>query len=205
MVEYIDTHRHRFGVGPIRTVPRAALAGGFLTARAYRQVKARAASRMRARHETPARDIMVIHAHRFMAVYGYRKVHRRLIRRGWRGIGRDQVLHVMRSLTIQGVRRGRNPITTRPARGTGGRPDLVNRQFTTEAPGRLHVADITIVTTRVRLVRVCGVRHRRVRHKDRGMGRRREPAHQDVAPGRVGPVHQLDSPARADHRPDPPQ
>jgi putative transposase len=205
MVEYIDTHRHRFGVGPIRTVPRAALAGGFLTARAYRQVKARAASRMRARHETPARDIMVIHAHRFMAVYGYRKVHRRLIRRGWRGIGRDQVLHVMRSLTIQGVRRGRNPITTRPARSTGGRPDLVNRQFTTEAPGRLHVADITIVTTRVRLVRVCGVRHRRVRRKDRGLGRRREPAHQDAATARVGPVHQLDSPARADHGPDPPQ
>ena len=67
-------------------------------------------------HETLARDIMVIHAHRFMAVYGYRKVHRQLIRRGWRGIGRDQVLHVMRSLKIQGVRRGRNPITTRPAR-----------------------------------------------------------------------------------------
>lgn len=95
MVEYIDTHRHRFGVGPICTVLRAALAGGFLTARAYWQVKARAASRMRARHETLARDIMVIHAHRFMAVYGYRKVHRQLIRRGWRGIGRDQVLHVM--------------------------------------------------------------------------------------------------------------
>ena len=156
-------------------------------------------------HETPARDIMVIHAHRFMAVYGYRKVHRQLIRRGWRGIGRDQVPHVMRPLKVQGVRRGRNPITTRPARSTGGRPDLVNRRFTTEAPGRLHVADITIVTTRVRLVRVCGVRHRRVRQKDRGMGRRRESAHQNAAPGRVGPVHQLDSPARADHRPDPPQ
>jgi transposase InsO family protein len=96
-------------------------------------------------HETLARDIMVIHAHRFMAVYGYRKVHRQLIRRGWRGIGRDQVLHVMRSLKIQGVRRGRNPITTRPARSTGGRPDLVNRRFVADAPGRLHVADITYV------------------------------------------------------------
>jgi hypothetical protein len=156
-------------------------------------------------HETPARDIMVIHAHRFMAVYGYRKAHRRLIRQGWTDVGRDQVPHVMRPLTIQGVRRGRNPITTRPAGSTGGRPDLVNRRFTAEAPGRLHVADITIVTTRVRLVRVCGVRHRRVRRKDRGMGRRREPAHQDAATARVGPVHQLDSPARADHGPDPPQ
>ncbi len=49
MVAYIDTHRHRFGVGPICTVLRAALAGGFLTARAYWQAKKRAASRMRAR------------------------------------------------------------------------------------------------------------------------------------------------------------
>ena len=205
MVAYIDTHRHRFGAGPICTVLRAALAGGFLTARAYWQAKKRAVCRIRARHETLARDIQVMHAHRFMAVYGYRKVHRQLIRQGWHGIGRDQVLRVMRSLRIQGVRRGRIPITTRPARSTGGRPDLVERRFTAQAPGRLHVADVTIVTTRVRLVRVCGVRHRRVRQKDRGMGRRREPAHQNTAPGRVGPVHQLDRTTRADHRADPPQ
>ncbi|MEK0226358.1 hypothetical protein WM016_08490 [Bifidobacterium mongoliense] len=73
-----------------------------------------------------------MHAHRFMAVYGYRKVF-------------AQVLHVMRELGIQGVRSGRIPITTRPARSTGGRPGLVERRFGAQAPGRLTVADITYV------------------------------------------------------------
>lgn len=109
MVAYIDRQRHRFGVGPICRVLRASLDGGFITPRAYWQVKARVASPMRARHETLARDIQTMHAHRFMAVYGYRKVYHQLVRQGWSGIGRDQVLHVMRSLGIQGVRRGRNP------------------------------------------------------------------------------------------------
>jgi hypothetical protein len=72
MVAYIDTHRARFGVGPICRTLRASLAGGFITSRAYRQAKARAVPPMRARRETLARDIQMMHAHRFMAVYGYR-------------------------------------------------------------------------------------------------------------------------------------
>jgi putative transposase len=145
MIAYVDTHRSRFGVEPICRTLRASLDCGFLTPRAYWQAKHRAASVMRARHETLARDIALIHAHRFQAVYGYRKVFAQLIRQGWQDIGRDQVLHVMRSLGIQGVRRSRIPVTTRPARSTGGRPDLVERQFTADAPGLLHVADITYV------------------------------------------------------------
>ena len=35
----------------------------------------------------------------------------------------------MRELGIRGVRRGRTPVTTKPAKGTGGRPDLVERGF----------------------------------------------------------------------------
>ena len=35
----------------------------------------------------------------------------------------------MRELGVQGVRRGRTPVTTKPAKGTGGRPDLVERKF----------------------------------------------------------------------------
>lgn len=54
-------------------------------------------------------------------------------------------MNVMRELGIRGVRRGRTPVTTKPARGTGGRPDLVERRFEAEAPNRLHVADITYV------------------------------------------------------------
>ena len=145
MIQYVDAYRARFGVEPICRTLRPSLDGGFLTPRAYFQARKRAISGMRARHEALARDIALIHAHRFMAVYGYRKVFAQLIRQGWAGIGRDQVLHVMRGLGIRGTRRGRTPVTTRPARSTGGRPDLVERQFSVEAPNLLHVADITYV------------------------------------------------------------
>ena len=94
-----------------------------------------------------ARDIMTMHSDFFMAVYGYRKTHARLLARGWdpTEVGRDQVTDVMRELGIRGVRRGKTLVTTKPAKGTGGRPDLVERRFEAETPNRLHVADITYV------------------------------------------------------------
>ena len=109
--------------------------------------KSRPVSRMRARHEALARDVMDIHAGEFSAVYGYRKVWHELIGKGWdpAEVGRDQVMNIMRGLGIQGVRRGKTPVTAKPAKGTGGRPDLVERRFEAEAPNRLHVADITYV------------------------------------------------------------
>ena len=102
---------------------------------------------MAARHEALARDILEIHSDFLMAVYGYRKTHAQLLARGWdpAEVGRDQVMNVMRELGIRGVRRGGTPVTTRPAKGTGGRPDLVDRKFEACAPNRLHVADITYV------------------------------------------------------------
>ena len=39
----------------------------------------------------------------------------------------------------------RRPVATKPATGTGGEPDLVDRKFEAEAPNRLHVADIAYV------------------------------------------------------------
>lgn len=82
---------------------------------------------MAARHEALARDILLVHSDFFMAVYGYRKMHAQLIAQGWdpAKIGRDQVMNVMSELGVQGVRRGRTPVTTKPAKDTGGRPDLV--------------------------------------------------------------------------------
>lgn len=99
------------------------------------------------RHEAPARDILLVHSDFFMAVYRYRKTHAQSSARGRdpAGIGRDQVMNVMRESGIRGVRRGRAPVTTKPAKGTGGRPDLVERRFEAEAPNRPHVADITYV------------------------------------------------------------
>ena len=147
MVAYIDEFKDRFRVGPICRVLAASLDCGLVTPRGYRMSRSGPVSRMVARHEAPARDILEIHADSFMAVYGYRKTHAQLLARGWdpAEIGRDQVMNVMRESGIRGVRRGRTPVTTKPARGTGGRPDLVERGFEAEAPNRPHVADITYV------------------------------------------------------------
>ena len=41
-------------------------------------------------------------------------------------------MNVMRELGIRGVRRGGTPVTTKPAKGAGGRPDLVERGFEAE-------------------------------------------------------------------------
>ena len=120
MAACIDEYRDRFGVGPIRRVPSAAPDCGFITPRGYRRFRKRPASRTTARHEAPARDIMQIHPGSFMAVYGYRKMHAQLPAQGWTGIGRDQVARIMREPGIRGVRRGRTPVTTRPAKGTVG-------------------------------------------------------------------------------------
>lgn len=127
MAAYIDEYRNRFKVGPTCRVLSEALDCGFLTPRGYRMFKSRPVSRMRARHEALARDVMDIHAGEFSAVYGYRKVWHELIGKGWDPgeVGRDQVMNIMRGLGIQGVRRGKTPVTAKPAKGTGGRPDLV--------------------------------------------------------------------------------
>ena len=147
MGAYIDEFKDRFRGGPICRVLAASLDCGFITPRGYRMFRSRPVSRMAARHEALARDILEIHADFFMAVYGYRKTRAQLLARGWdpAEIGRDQVMNVMRESGIRGVRRGRTPVTTKQAKGAGGGPDLVERGFEAEAPNRLHVADITYV------------------------------------------------------------
>ena len=147
MAAYIDEHESRFKVGPICGVLSESLDCGFLTPRGCRMFRTRPVSRMRAGHEALARDILQIHSDFFMAVYGYGKMHAQLVAQGWdpAEAGRGQVMNIMRELGIRGVRRGRTPVTTEPAKGTGGRPDPVDGRFEACAPNRLHVADITYV------------------------------------------------------------
>lgn len=98
MVAYIDEFKDRFRGGPICRVLAASLDCGFITPRGYRMFRSRPVSRMAARHEALARDILEIHADFFMAVYGYRKTRAQLLARGWdpAEIGRDQVMNVPR-------------------------------------------------------------------------------------------------------------
>lgn len=53
--------------------------------------------------------------------------------------------NVMRESGVRGVRRGGTPVAARPARGTGGGSDLVERGFEAESPNRPHVADVAYV------------------------------------------------------------
>ena len=147
MAAYIDEHRSRFRVGPICRVLSESLDCGFLTPRGCRMFRTRPVSRMRAGREAPARDILQIRSDFFMAVYGCGKMHAQLVAQGRdpAGVGRDRVMNIMRGLGIRGVRRGKTPVTTKPAKGTGGRPDPVDGRFEACAPNRLHVADITHV------------------------------------------------------------
>lgn len=78
------------------------------------------------------------------SVYGVRKMWHAMRHAGW-DVGRDQVARLMKITGLQGVRRGRKPITTCSADGDDQRPDLVERWFVADRPQQLWVADIIYV------------------------------------------------------------
>ena len=142
MIRFIDEHRDQLGVEAICRV-LSATECGFITSRGYRAAKAPPASARALRDEALLPEIRPIHSENY-SVYGVRKMHHAMRRAGW-DVGRDQVARLMRAAGLQGVRRGRRPVTTRPAQVPDARPDLVERRFTAEQPNRLWVADITYV------------------------------------------------------------
>jgi putative transposase len=77
--------------------------------------------------------------------YGAPRVHAELAATGLR-IGRKRVARLMSQAGLAGVSR-RKLITTRVKDDGRQAPDLVERNFTTQAPDRLWVADITYVPT----------------------------------------------------------
>lgn len=87
----------------------------------------------------------MIHADNY-GVYGARKVHAALLRKEWT-VARCTVERLMRADGLRGVSRAKGPRTTRPAPETGRPSDLVNREFTADAPNQLWVADITYIRT----------------------------------------------------------
>lgn len=83
----------------------------------------------------------------FEGRYGYRRIHEALVRRGHL-CGPELVRSLMRELELVPCqpRRSRRG-TTRQAAKFADIPDLVNRDFTAEAPGQKLVGDITYVRT----------------------------------------------------------
>ena len=89
--------------------------------------------------------IQAIHAGS-RGTYGAPRIHAELAAEGV-CVGRKRVARLMRSAALAGVSRRKRPPTTVRSQGVDKAPDLVQRQFTAEAPDRLWVADITYVPT----------------------------------------------------------
>jgi len=143
LVDYIDQHRDRFGVEPICTVLRQA--GMPIAPSSYYAAKTRPPS---ARAVSDAHRRVVIrkvHEDNY-GVYGVRKMHAELHRRG-HGIARCTVHRLMRVEGLRGISRSKGPRTTVPGAGEDTRADHLDRNFAAPAPNRVWVADITYCRT----------------------------------------------------------
>jgi putative transposase len=79
--------------------------------------------------------------------YGYRRVHAQLLRQGEQ-VSAELVRELMRELGLVSCQpRPYRPSTTTPG-DPGPIPDLVNRDFSAEAPGQKMVSDITYIPTK---------------------------------------------------------
>ncbi len=145
MIAFVDEYRDCFSVECICRVLNEHTVGGFITSRGYRLVKKRPLSSRALRDEVLVGEVRRVFEENYR-VYGVRKLWHAMRREGW-NIGRDQVARLMRIAGISGIRRGRKPVTTRPSPTPDTRPDLVQRRFSSNAPNRLWVADITYVPT----------------------------------------------------------
>jgi putative transposase len=134
----VNELRDRFGVEPILRVI------GVATSTFYGWLKQAAEPSQRRRDDTRlVVDIGRIHE-RSGQTYGSPRVHATLRRDGHR-VGRKRVERLMRHHGLQGAflrKKWRIPSTRQDPSATPA-PDLVNRQFTAEAPDRLWVADAT--------------------------------------------------------------
>jgi putative transposase len=135
VTRFIDQHRDRFGVEPIcRTLG--------VSASAYYHRRTGQRSARCVEDERLLGVIRQTHKDNFEA-YGYRKMWKTL-RRAGETAPRCQVQRLMRAHELRGAkRRGRPWRTTIPDPAAGKRPDLVNRDFTADAPDRLWVGDFT--------------------------------------------------------------
>ena len=142
-VAYIDQHKQEFGVQPICDALKDTDAR--IAPSTYYAAHARPESARTTRDRELTEEIRVIHAGNY-GVYGARKIHAAL-RRAGRPVARCTVERLMRAAGLRGVTRDKSPRTTRPAPETDRPRDLVNRQFTADAPNQLWVADITYIKT----------------------------------------------------------
>ncbi len=149
IVDYVDQHRHEFGVEPICRVLEMAPSTYYAAKR--REVEPSA----RALRDAVMMQILLTLWVANRKVYGAHKLWK-AARRAGHDIGRDQVGRLMRELGIQGVSRLRKKVfTTRQDPDALRAPDLVKRNFTADRPDALWVTDLTYVPTRSGMAYVC--------------------------------------------------
>ncbi len=90
-------------------------------------------------------EIEAIHR-RSRATYGVPRVHAELQAEGI-GVGRKRIARLMRRAGLEGASRRKTAWTTKRDRDARPAPDLVERNFSSEGPDRLWVADITYIPT----------------------------------------------------------
>ncbi|MDX1880993.1 MULTISPECIES: IS3 family transposase [Mycobacteriaceae] len=151
IVDFIDAQREEFGVEPVITVLRSA--GVVMAPSTYYDTKTRPVSARAQRDAELGPALMALWEDNYR-VYGARKLWRAARREGY-DVGRDQVARLMRSLGIEGVRRGKRVKTTKPDAAAARHPDLVKRTFTATAPNQLWVTDLTFVPTWAGVAYVC--------------------------------------------------
>ncbi len=143
MVSFIDEHRDEYGVEPIcEMLPIAP--STFYEHMARRADPDRRSARAK-RDEELRPEIERIWKENRRA-YGAHKVWKQFHREG-EEVARCTVSRLMRDLGISGVVRGRRCKTTIPDDQADRPSDLVNRQFVTDRPNQLWVADLTYVWT----------------------------------------------------------
>jgi len=132
---FIDEKRHAFGVEPICRTLDVSASAYYQRAKGERSARAVEDQRLLG-------AIRQIHAANYEA-YGYRRTWKALLRAGER-VPRCRVQRLMSAHGIQGAkRRGKPWRTTRPDPQAHRRPDLVQRNFSADAPNELWVADLS--------------------------------------------------------------
>lgn len=139
IVDYIESHRDRFGVEPICTV--LSEHGCSIAPSTYYERRRRPVTEAELEDAYLANALVTLWREEW-CVYGVHKLWH-AARYAGLDIGRDQVGRLMRLAGIRGVLRGRHgTITTRPDRGAPRHPDLVERGWDAPtATDELWVAD----------------------------------------------------------------
>jgi transposase InsO family protein len=135
---FIEDHRNAYPVRIMCAVLEVSPSG-------YYAWRDRPESARRAADRGLAADIRRIHADN-RAVYGSPRVHAALRAEG-RRIGVNRVARLMRYNGIRGRHKRRAPRTTDSNHSHSIAPNLLDRQFTTDTPNQVWLADITYVPT----------------------------------------------------------